>query len=363
LADIDGFEAVLTQSLTIRVILGGIAALFGALVAEWLHIPLPWMLGPLMVVASLKVASAPISGTRPLRHAGQWVIGTSLGLYFTPDIVTLVVRHWGVIVVGTVLPVLLSMFGTWVLWYLGRTSIKTAWFSTAIGGSSEMSNLAERWGARVDLVASAHSLRILVVVIVIPFAYQALGFQGSDLRGLSAGVGSNKEWLLLISVTVTAGFLSQKYDLPNAWVLGPLIVSMLMTAGAYVHLALPSEVIKAGQLLIGWSLGDRYRPGFFKAAPRFLTSVLVYTMGSLLIVAAFGLLVSSFSELSLATIWLGYAPGGLAEMSITAKVLALGVPLVTAMQVSRMALVVVVTGWFYNLFVRRIEARLPHRAE
>jgi len=347
----------------IRVILGGIAALLGAFAAEWLNIPLPWMLGPLIVVASLRVAAAPIAGTRPLRHAGQWVIGTSLGLYFTPDIVALVVKHWAVIVIGMMIPVVLSLFGTWVLWHLGRTSIKTAWFSTAIGGSSEMSTLAERWGARIDLVASAHSLRVLLVVIVIPFAYQALGFQGDDLRGLSVGVGSSTEWLLLVSVTIVVGLLSEKYGLPNAWVLGPLIVSLVMTAGSFVHLAMPTEIIKAGQLLIGWSLGDRYRPSFFRAAPRFLTSVFIYTMGSLLIVAAIGLLVSPFSELPLATIWLGYAPGGLAEMSITAKVLALGVPLVTAMQIGRMVFVVVVTGWFYNLFVRRIEERLPYRPD
>ncbi len=346
-----------------RVVLGGLAALFGAVVAEWLNIPLPWTLGPLILVASLKVASAPIAGTRALKHAGQWVIGTSIGLYFTPDILSLVIRHWGVIAIGVLIPLLLSAFGTWVLWHFGRTSMKTAWFSAAIGGSSEMSNLAERWGARVDLVASAHSLRILLVVIVIPFAYQVLDFQGSDLRALSIGSGSSTELLILVSVTVVVGFLSQKYDLPNAWVLGPLLISLFLTAGSFVHVAMPVEVIKAGQLLIGWSLGDRYRPGFFKTAPRFLTSVLIYTLGSLVIVGAIGFLVTKFSDLSLATIWLGYAPGGLAEMAITAKVLALGVPLVTAMQVTRMVFVVVVTGWFYNLFVRRLEERLPYRPD
>jgi uncharacterized membrane protein AbrB (regulator of aidB expression) len=44
---------------------------------------------------------------------------------------------------------------------------------------------------------------------------------------------------------------------------------------------------------------------------------------------------------------LGVAPGGIAEMAITAKVLQLGVPLVTAFQVFRMAGVVLVTGPLY----------------
>ena len=53
----------------------------------------------------------------------------------------------------------------------------------------------------------------------------------------------------------------------------------------------------------------------------------------------------------MATLLLGLAPGGIAEMAITAKVLQLGVPLVTAFQVTRMALVVMVTGPLFKLFI------------
>ena len=50
---------------------------------------------------------------------------------------------------------------------------------------------------------------------------------------------------------------------------------------------------------------------------------------------------------------LGLAPGGITEMAITAKVLSLGVPLVTAFHVTRMALVVIVTGPLYIAFVEK----------
>jgi membrane AbrB-like protein len=122
----------------------------------------------------------------------------------------------------------------------------------------------------------------------------------------------------------------------------------LLTVSDVVSTALPWWVSNIGQLLLGWSLGDRYRPAFFKAAPRFLSGVAIFTTGSLFIVGLIGWGVSFISDLSLFTIWLGMAPGGLAEMAITAKVLQLGVPLVTAMQVSRMAFVVMVTGWIYQ---------------
>ena len=50
------------------------------------------------------------------------------------------------------------------------------------------------------------------------------------------------------------------------------------------------------------------------------------------------------SGLHPATLVLGTAPGGIAEMCITAKVLQLGVPLVTAFHVTRLVVLLLVHG-------------------
>lgn len=50
-----------------------------------------------------------------------------------------------------------------------------------------------------------------------------------------------------------------------------------------------------------------------------------------------------------ATTTLAMAPGGMAEMSITARVLQLGVPVVTAFRVMRMVLLVSTTGLLFWL--------------
>ena len=51
----------------------------------------------------------------------------------------------------------------------------------------------------------------------------------------------------------------------------------------------------------------------------------------------------SYSGLPLATLVAATAPGGLAEMSITAKVLNLGVPVVTAFHVMRIFMITLFT--------------------
>jgi hypothetical protein len=338
--------------IVVRRLYGAMASLVGASVAVWLGIPLPWLLGPLFVIASLRLMSAPVAAYMPLRNAGQWIIGVSLGLYFSPQIVGLIAQHWPLLVLGMLVSLVLAFMGTWLLTTFGKADLKTAWFSSAIGGASEMSILAERFNARVDLVASAHSLRVLAVVTIIPFGFEWAGITGSLTSSLSQ-VPLNHLHLVLVVVFATGGGLVfRRFKIASSWVLGPLCVTAFLTVNELTVTSIPSWIVNMGQLFLGWSLGDRYRPAFFKAAPRFLSVVGVFSLLSISLVFCVGIVAMRFTDLPLPTLWLGMAPGGLAEMAITAKVLMLGVPMVTAFQVSRMAFVVIITGWIYNKFLK-----------
>ena len=66
--------------------------------------------------------------------------------------------------------------------------------------------------------------------------------------------------------------------------------------------------------------------------------------------AVFAWLLALVTGLHPATVLLGTSPGGIAEMCITAKVLQLGVPVVTAFQVCRLiAVLVLVEPMFHWL--------------
>ena len=43
--------------------------------------------------------------------------------------------------------------------------------SSAIGSASEMVNIAERYQAQVDKVVAAHSLRIVILVVLVPILW------------------------------------------------------------------------------------------------------------------------------------------------------------------------------------------------
>jgi uncharacterized membrane protein AbrB (regulator of aidB expression) len=62
-----------------------------------------------------------------------------------------------------------------------------------------------------------------------------------------------------------------------------------------------------------------------------------------------------------ATVLLGTSPGGITEMCITAKVLQLGVPVVTAFHVTRYVAVLVLTTPLYRWEMRRRFRAAPGR--
>lgn len=329
--------------------LGLALSLAGAALCLALHTPLPWMIGPLVFTAAAKMARAPLRASYVGRNAGQWVIGTALGLYFTPEVTRQIVRHGGGIVLGALFAFVLCLIGTALLKRFARVDFRTAFFASAIGGASEMAVLAERYEATVDRVAAAHSLRILLVVLTIPALYAMAGVHGLDPYVPGPKGVQPLGLIVLIAVTAGAAFVLQSRRLPNPWVIGPMMIAILLTSNGIVFSALPQWMVNGGQLLIGWSLGDRFTPGFFRAAPRFLGCVAVFTYLAMGLAALFGWGLAAASDIHPATLILGTTPGGIAEMCITAKVLQLGVPVVTAFHVVRMAFVVLVTGPLYRL--------------
>lgn len=343
-----------------RAFLSALAAgILAALLCAHLDTPLPWMIGPLFATAALRLCGMELSAPVRVREAGQWAIGTALGLYFTAPVLAVLAARAGWIAAAVVFALALGCFCAWLLHKLSRTDRTTAFFAMAVGGASEMAVQGEHHGANVERVAAAHSLRIMMVVGIIPFAIRYWGQHGlgmgTDLFVPGARSVEPLGLLALILLTSGAALALKKGRLPNAWVIGPLLMALALTAFG-VHLSrLPEWMVKAGQLFIGISLGTRFTPGFLRTAPRYLASVAACSALALALAAAFGLLLARAAGLNPGTAILATSPGGIAEMSLTAQTLHLGVPIVTAFHVSRMVILVLAIGPLFRR-MRRMRA-------
>lgn len=324
-------------------------AFLAALAFVFLHAPLPWMTGPLFVTAAARMMHVPLYCPVQVREAGQWAIGAALGLYFTADVIAVLATRSGFIIAAVVFALLLGVACAWLLHKLSGVSRSTAFFAMAIGGASEMATQGERHGAAVGHIAAAHSLRIMLVVAIIPFTLKFLDVHGLDPYVPAARNVNMAGLALLVLLTSASALALKRLGWPNAWVIGPLLVSIALTASGTGFSAIPEWAIHLGQLFIGLSLGVRFTPEFLKSAPRYMGSVVICTLFALLISAGFALVLTELSGIHPATSLLATSPGGIAEMSLTAKNLGLGVPIVTAFHVARMAVLVLTIAPLFKL--------------
>jgi uncharacterized membrane protein AbrB (regulator of aidB expression) len=99
------------------------------------------------------------------------------------------------------------------------------------------------------------------------------------------------------------------------------------------------------------ALGARFTPDFARAA--------LGPLGRIAVAAGFGAPLGAAAGLHPATGVLAVAPGGIAKMCITAKVLQLGVPLVTAFHALRHLAVLSLTEPLFRRERRRLGPSSP----
>ena len=346
-----GFFASLARLPATRIALTLLAAWTAASLCVAWRVPLPWMIGPLITTAVLSMFGAPTRSWTPLRNAGQWTIGCALGLYFTPQVVALVAGLWWAIALNIAWALALGLAAAAWLHRVNRLaglSRTTIYFAAPIGGASEMTLMAERYGAQTGMVASAHSLRLLLVTLVIPFGFQWAGLHGLDRAVPGTLIVDGAGLAALAALTGIGCWIMVKLDRTNPWFIGPLLAALLLTAGGITLSAIPQSMTNAAQLVIGISLGVRFTRDFIHLAPRWLASVAVSTFVMMALCAGYAWLLARLTGLHWATLLLGTSPGGIAEMAITAKVLQLGVPVVTAFHVTRLAAVLVLAEPLYR---------------
>ena len=312
----------------------GLAGGWLASLAGW---PLPWMTGALLGVILVRCATPWQLREIPNgRRGGQWIIGIGIGLHFTPLVLEQVADHWGLIVLGALVTSLSSLASVWLLLRTGEDRA-TAFFSSMPGGSGEMVNLGARNGANLGRVAAGQSLRVLLVVLLVPALFKYLLGEGAVAHHAEAlGWG----WLLLVgAMGLAAALIWQALGQPNPWLFGPLVVTAALSMGFNLEGSLPFGASQLGQWLIGSGLGCHFNRAFFRRAPSFLGRTLIGTLLTMLVAGLAAWLLSAATQLDLRSLTLGMMPGGIAEMSLTAETLQLSVPLVTALQVMRLMFV------------------------
>jgi len=293
----------------------------GALLA-WLETPIPWMIGPMVAVAALNLLGIRAFALPYGRQMGQVVLTT-----------------FSAFAIGGI--------GALVMSRVSGVDGKSAFFASIPGGSMAMANLAEKYGATMPPVAVAHSLRVSILVIVIPFGltYGGIHIEPSSFRPeFSLDYSILIPWLVASAVL---GELSERLRFHNGCLLTPLFVGALLALNGVTLSEVPSWLTDFAQLMFGLILGERYERAFFAKHKLFIPFALVNATFIILASAAVALGISWAFGIPLATLIIATAPGGMAEMAIVAQALQMAIPTVMAFHLFRIIIVNMGTQYIY----------------
>ena len=330
-------------------------AIFGALLFEWLLLPLPWMLGSMTLVTLGAVLRLKLFAPARIRPPMTAIIGVLLGASFSPSVLDNLLV-WLPTLLGLV--VFSAMSGLCCAVYLHKIAgfdRVTAFFGGMPGGLVEMIELGSERGADERAVALMHSARILLVVFSLPFILQLLEgvpiaeYDGTRDRIMDAPL-STFAWLLVCAVVGSR--MGRLLRLPAKDLMGPMLLSAILHVGGLTEFTPPTEIVNLAQLIIGTVLGVR----FVGVAPRLIGRMLAIAFGMTVILIGIvfitAIAVGATTGIPLATLVLAYAPGGLAEMSLVALALNADVAFVATHHLARILLVMLGAAPIYALLVR-----------
>ncbi len=336
----------------------GFTLLFGAAggwVAERLTVPLPWLIGAMVVTTVAAMSGAALTGPGRLRNLMIGVLGIMLGSAFTPDALGNINQWLGSLSVLIGFIVLVVILNALYLVRWGGFDPVTAYFSATPGGLATMVALGSDMGGDERKIALVHSVRIMLTVLIIPFWFRF--FQGYA-PGSAPSMGSMAELAgadMVILVLCALGWpLARLLRLPAAPLLGPLVVSAAVHLGGLTAAKPPSEIVNLAQVVIGAGIGCRFVGVRVRQVAGTLISSAVATliMLGLAVVAALGL--EAALGLPFPALWLAFAPGGLAEMTLISLAMGIDTAFVSTHHLVRVLFMVTAAPLVFGLLRKRL---------
>jgi membrane AbrB-like protein len=139
----------------------------------------------------------------------------------------------------------------------------------------------------------------------------------------------------------------------------PLAAGIAVAALALPLSAVPGWLVAAAQVLLGLSLGARFDRRFLVAAPRFTLAAILTSLTMVMLCAIMGFILARLMDIPNAAAVLATAPGSIGEMAVTARVLGIAVPIVTAFQLVRIVVVLLLAGPLFVLCRRAAMLLVP----
>ena len=321
----------------------------------WLcDLPLPFLFGPMTFCLAGALAHLPLKGFGQVSVAARTILGVAVGASITPAVIAELPRMAISVALIPLFIGLIALVGVPFFRKLWGFDAPTAYYAAMPGGLQDMVIFGTEAGANPRVLSLVHGTRVLIIVTLAPFILSH--FYGVPLTNPIGAPASDLPLheLLIMAAAAWVGWKGgERIGLFGASILGPMIVTAILSLTGVLHHRPPAEAILVAQFFIGCGIGVQFLGVTWKELTRVVAAGIAYVFVLALLAAAFSGIVTALGLGAPVAAFLAFAPGGQAEMTVLAIVTGADLGFVITHHLTRIVIVIVGAPVLAALIARR----------
>lgn len=301
-----------------------VIGIIGVFFFKLIHAPVPYLLGPMLaVLVANRIFHLQMQWPKPIQNGGLIVIGYSLGISFNQEILKAMFQDIPLMFLLTTILFLFSCVFAFLISKYGKMDFPTALTSSVPGGLTQIVVFAQDMkGVDLSTVTFFHAIRVIMVVLLVPFVVH-LPFLQSTSLSVATTIQTNSEilnwhhFLIYMVLCTVAALIGKKLKLPAAYMLAPIIITILLNLTILPASSMPTGLLNICQFVVGIHIGLLLHPESIQNKRRLFSFAILSSLILVSVSFIMSLLImKNLEHTSIITGFLSLAPGGMDQMGI-----------------------------------------------
>ncbi|HUG63006.1 MAG TPA: AbrB family transcriptional regulator [Methylomirabilota bacterium] len=310
-----------------------VAAAGGAAFAA-VDLPAGWLSGAMIAVAVAALFGLSADVPRRLRDLVFLILGVSMGAGVTPDVVEQL-PTWPVSLAGLAVTMILVTAASYV--YLRRVAgwdPASAYFGSIPGALTMTLAVAEASPADLRLVSLAQTIRLFMLVAVLPLVVASIE-SAPPAHTLAGAIDDPLHLAGLMAAGIAGAAIGVATGFPSGLLLGSFVASSALHGFSVVDGQIPAFIQAPAFVVLGAMLGLRFSGTGWRQLRAMLVAGVGAFSAAMSAAVAGAVAVATLAGRPLGQVLVAFAPGGLEAMVILAFVLAVDPAFVAAHHLAR----------------------------
>ena len=290
-----------------------------AIIADFFNVPLAWMIGPMIVTSLTALNGFQVLMPKIALSSILIILGLHIGNYIDQNLLTQMVNWiWTTVIMFFYIVISILIVSKYLQKFSGYKE-KTSIFSSAPGALGPLMILAEYEKSDLSQVATAHLIRLIIIITVFPFIIVNLSPTASlELEKFDYMSQNHWDLVLLIIASLVFIFFFDKFKVPAALLSGTLVASGFLQIFDIASYKLPDASINFCLLILGASVGCRFANKTIKEVSSNSFHGLVATILLVLLGLVAAYIATFFVDTNFLSLILSFCPGGIYEVAVIA---------------------------------------------